>query len=59
MIQVEGYEEDSGDEGVVDTGINANDQRGDLNSGVTETGSVGSEEGRQSIPGSDLSRRVD
>uniref|UniRef100_A0A7N2QX26 Histone H3.2 n=1 Tax=Quercus lobata TaxID=97700 RepID=A0A7N2QX26_QUELO len=44
VIQVEGYEEDSGDEGVVDTGINANDQRGDLNAGVTETGNAGKRE---------------
>lgn len=59
VIRVEGYEEDSGDEGVVDTGINVNNQKGDLNAGVTETGSARSEEGRQSIPGSDSRRRVD
>ena len=59
VIQVEVYEEDSGDEGVVDTGINANDQRGDLNAGVMETGSAKSEEGRQSILASDPGRRVD
>nr|POF05505.1 hypothetical protein CFP56_18023 [Quercus suber] len=55
VIQVEGYDEDSGDEGVVDIGINANDQRGDLNAGVTKTGSAGSEEGRQSIPATEES----